>query len=108
MRVRPVGADALLLEVDEPAAWFAELWRRRAAGEFTAAEIIPGASTVLLDGVAEPGVTTELLRGLSPPAVDTQPVGDPVEIAVHFGGPDLAEVAALWHTDEGGVVARML
>ena len=29
MRVRAVGADALLLEVDDPAGWFAELWRRR-------------------------------------------------------------------------------
>src|SRR5690606_34386475 len=44
MRVRAVGADALLLEVDEPAAWFAELWRRRATGELTAAEIVPGAA----------------------------------------------------------------
>ena len=43
MRVRAVGADALLLEVDDPAAWFAELRRRRDAGELTATEIVPGA-----------------------------------------------------------------
>ncbi len=55
MRVRPVGADALLLEVDDPPAWFAELWRRRAAGELDAVEIVPGARTVLLDGGARPG-----------------------------------------------------
>ncbi|MDT5025894.1 MAG: hypothetical protein QOE61_2320 [Micromonosporaceae bacterium] len=50
MRVRPVGADALLLEVDDPAMWFAELWRRRETGELAAIEIVPGARTVLLDG----------------------------------------------------------
>ena len=36
-------------------AWFAELSRRRAAGELAAADIVPGARTVLLDGAGRPG-----------------------------------------------------
>lgn len=108
MRIRPVGATALLLEVDEPAAWFAELQRRRATGEFTADEIVPGATTVLLDGVADTAATTELLRTLQPPAVDAGAAPEPVEITVHFDGPDLAEVAGLWETDEHGVVDRLV
>jgi allophanate hydrolase subunit 1 len=68
MRVRAVGADALLLEVDDPAAWFAELWRLRAVGELTAVEIVPGARTVLLDGLADQTVTAELVRTWTLPA----------------------------------------
>lgn len=107
MRIRSVGADALLLEVDEPATWFAELWRRRDSGELTAVEIVPGATTVLLDGVADLAATTEQVRGLRPPPIDAAATNGAVEIAVRFDGPDLGEVARLWSTDERGVVDRL-
>jgi KipI family sensor histidine kinase inhibitor len=106
MRVRAVGADALLLEVDDPAAWFTELSRRRDSGELSVVDIVPGARTVLLDGLADPGGVTEAVRGWSaaPSSLATGPV---VEIPVVFDGPDLADVAERWGvpTDE---VARRL
>lgn len=92
MRVRRVGADALLLEVDDPAAWFAELWRRREAGEFAAVEIVPGARTVLLDGVSG-----DLpLEAWAPPAGAAAVEGRLVEIPIRYGGPDVSFVASLW------------
>src|SRR5215468_20967 len=95
MRVRAVGADALLLEVDDPAAWFAELWRRRDAGELAATEIVPGARTVLLDGLADPAATGEAVRHwtLADSRQDTGAAERTVEIAVTFDGPDLPFVA---------------
>lgn len=95
MRVRAVGADALLLEVDDPAAWFAELSRRREAGELAAVEIVPGARTVLLDGLADPGGVAEAIRAWSAPP-STESTGPVVEIPICFDGPDLAEVAQRW------------
>jgi KipI family sensor histidine kinase inhibitor len=108
MRVRPVGADALLLEVDDPAAWFAELWYRRNLGELAAVEIVPGASTVLLDGLSDVAAATEFVRTLAPAAVPDDRAGDLVEINVAFDGQDLGEVAELWATDERGVVDRLV
>jgi allophanate hydrolase subunit 1 len=120
MRIRPVGAHALLLDVDDPPAWFAELWRRRAAGEFAATEIVPGAATVLLDGLADPTATADLVRRYRPapdgpdapdaPSPPQRPGGpptagvDPLSVPVSFDGPDLSDVAGLWGTDEAGVV----
>ncbi|MEU8390887.1 allophanate hydrolase subunit 1 [Micromonospora sp. NPDC048843] len=77
MRIRPVGAHALLLDCTAPAdtpeavadipeaalveAWRAELWRRRERGDLIAAEIVPAARTVLLDGLPDPTTTAEQL-----------------------------------------------
>ncbi|SCE79497.1 5-oxoprolinase subunit B family protein [Micromonospora chokoriensis] len=76
MRIRPVGAHALLLdcttttddgvpddvpEVDLVEAWRAELWRRREQGDLVAVEIVPAAGTVLLDGLPDPSATAEQL-----------------------------------------------
>jgi KipI family sensor histidine kinase inhibitor len=108
MRVRPVGVDALLLEVDEPAAWFAELWHRRDLGELTVVEIVPGASTVLLDGLSDVAATTEYVRTLSPSSVSDDEPAALVEINVAFDGQDIGEVAQLWGTDERGVVDRLV
>lgn len=107
MRVRPVGADALLLEVDDPPAWFAELWRRRATGEFDATEIVPGARTVLLDGLTHPAKTAELVRSWGPPPPVEAGTGAVVEIPVEYDGEDLAGVAEIWGTDERGVIDRL-
>lgn len=103
MRVLRVGADALLLEVDEPAAWFGELRRRRDAGQLTATEIVPGARTVLLDGVGDPAALAAGLPGWAPPAGAAPAGGRPVQIPVEYGGPDLRFVADCWGTTERGV-----
>jgi KipI family sensor histidine kinase inhibitor len=131
MRVRAVGADALLLEVDDPAAWFAELWRLRAVGELTAVEIVPGARTVLLDGLADQTVTAELVRTWTLPAEAARDAsttagrpagagtaaagtagagavtGGHVEVPVVYDGEDLGAVAALWGTDVRGVIEQL-
>jgi KipI family sensor histidine kinase inhibitor len=108
MRVRPVGADALLLEVDDPAGWFTELWRRREAGELAAAEIVPGARTVLLDGVVDPEAASEAIRAWRPTPPGDDRTTATVKIPVEFSGEDLPAVARHWNTSDQGVVQRLL
>jgi KipI family sensor histidine kinase inhibitor len=110
MRVRPVGASALLLEcrdADEVEAWRTELWRRRAAGKFAAAEIVPGAASVLLDGV-DPGLA-ERLPGWRPTG-DTGRMSDMplVEIPAIFDGQDLDDVADIWGVSVREAVDRLV
>ncbi|MEW2377080.1 allophanate hydrolase subunit 1 [Micromonospora sp. NPDC047812] len=69
MRIRPVGAHALLIDcadADQVEAWRAELWRRRERGELTAVEIVPAATTVLLDGVPDPATTAARIAAWPP------------------------------------------
>jgi len=101
MRVRAVGADALLLEVDDPAAWYTELSRRRESGQLAVIDIVPGARTVLLDGLADPAGAAEAVRAWSAVPSSEQD-GPEIEIPIVFDGPDLAGVAELWGvaTDE--------
>ncbi|MEV1070843.1 5-oxoprolinase subunit B family protein [Micromonospora parva] len=70
MRIRPVGAHALLLDCTTPTgipeaalveAWRSELWRRRERGDLIAVEIVPAARTVLLDGLPDPSATARQL-----------------------------------------------
>ncbi|MGY0018884.1 5-oxoprolinase subunit B family protein [Streptomyces sp. YJ-C3] len=107
--VRPAGRHALLVELpdaERTGALHAELLRRRAAGTLPpVAEIVPGARTVLLDGVPDPAVLARALTTWDVPA--TPPAdGDVVTIPVVYDGPDLAEVAALWGVPEDEVAAR--
>ncbi|MET9773948.1 allophanate hydrolase subunit 1 [Streptomyces sp. NPDC006367] len=104
--VRPAGRHALLVELpdaEHTAAFHAELLRRRAAGALPPVEeIVPGARTVLLDGVRDPDALARLLAGweVTPGEADD---GEAVDIAVRYDGPDLAEVAALWRVAPGEV-----
>ncbi|MET8123712.1 allophanate hydrolase subunit 1 [Micromonospora sp. NPDC005189] len=142
MRIRPVGAHALLLDcaaTDVPdaalvEAWRAELWRRREQGELLAVEIVPAASTVLLDGLPDPTATATLLRRWAP-TVSTaarasarpcdgsddcggdhggddhggvdRAVGTEVVVPVDFDGPDLPAVAEHWGVDLSAVLRRL-
>ncbi|MER7006578.1 allophanate hydrolase subunit 1 [Dactylosporangium sp. NPDC000555] len=92
MQVRPVGTDALLIEVDTPLDWFAALDAERAAGHLPVVDIVPGARTVLLDGVADPAGLASRLRDwtIDP---DLAPHEPPVVIDVRFEGVDLPFVA---------------
>ena len=107
MRVRAVGADALLVEVDDPAGWFTELVRRREVGELSATEIVPGARTVLLDGLVDAAATAEAIRGWAPAVANDDAPTQLVEIPVEFDGEDLSAVARLWQTGERGVAERL-
>ncbi|MET9494863.1 allophanate hydrolase subunit 1 [Streptomyces sp. NPDC006552] len=107
--VRPAGRHALLVELpdaERAGAFHAELLRRRADGTLPpVAEIVPGACTVLLDGVSDPAALTRRLTGWTLPA--TAPAdGEVVTIPVAYDGPDLADVAALWGVAEDEVAAR--
>ncbi|MFF3869910.1 allophanate hydrolase subunit 1 [Micromonospora sp. NPDC001898] len=110
MRIRPVGTNALLLDCDDPdqvEAWRAELWRRRAAGELTAVEIVPAARTVLLDGVPDPARAAALVAGWTPLPADADAPADEVEVPVRYDGADLPAVAGHWGVDVPEVVARL-
>ncbi|WP_329054687.1 allophanate hydrolase subunit 1 [Streptomyces violaceus] len=102
MKVRPVGEDALLVEVasgDEAQALHAELLRRRAEGSLSAREIVPAARTVLLDGLDAPArLAAELTAAELPPAPPR--AREVVEIPLRYDGPDLADVAAHWGVPE--------
>jgi KipI family sensor histidine kinase inhibitor len=106
MRVRPAGAHALLIECADVEAWRAELWRRRAAGEFAAAEIVPGAETVLVSGVPDVDRLAGELTGWEPPA--TAPADGPVvHVPTVFDGADLGFVAGHWGVSAAEAVRRI-
>lgn len=98
VRVLAAGPRALLVELDsgeEAEAFHAELLRRRAAGELPAVrEIVPGARTVLLDGVEDPLLARRLRSWTVPPL--SPRAGEAVEIPVVYDGPDLGDVAQAW------------
>lgn len=108
MHVRRAGPSAILIELAGTEAVFAAyelLTAARERGELTAAEIIPAARTVLLDGVPDPDRVFRLL-----PADETAPATraeDPktVTIVTRYDGEDLDDVARLWDTDRAGVIA---
>jgi KipI family sensor histidine kinase inhibitor len=112
VRIRPVGATALLVDLAEDGtpetveSWRAELWRRRAAGEFDAIDIVPGARTVLVDGVTDRAGLVESLAAWTPPIGARLSPGPLVEIPVRYDGPDVSRVAALWNVSEASVVER--
>ncbi|WP_077800804.1 allophanate hydrolase subunit 1 [Streptomyces sp. JHA26] len=99
LTARPAGRHALLVELpdaERTAAFHAELLRRRAAGTVPPVEeVVPGARTVLLDGVRDPEALARRLAGWEVPAGAADD-GTVVDIAVRYDGPDLADVAALW------------
>ncbi|MFE4454632.1 allophanate hydrolase subunit 1 [Streptomyces sp. NPDC056796] len=98
VRVLAAGPRALLVELasgDDAEAFHAELLRRRAAGELPGVrEIVPGARTVLLDGVEDRTLAGRLRAWTVPPL--SRGAGETVEISVVYDGPDLADVAEAW------------
>jgi KipI family sensor histidine kinase inhibitor len=98
-RALPVGAHALLVELasgEDAEAFRAEVLRRRAEGALPELrEIVPGARTVLLDGLADPGALAAELPGWEVPRLPAG-AGPLLEVPVRYDGEDLAEVAALW------------
>ncbi|MBO8196032.1 allophanate hydrolase subunit 1 [Streptomyces oryzae] len=110
--IRSVGARGLLVELataEQTEALHAELLRRRAEGTLPPVrEIVPGARTVLLeefhDSEAARRLAAELPGWHVPPL--TGGSEQAVEIPVHYDGPDLADVAALWGVTPDEVARR--
>ncbi len=109
MNVRPFGDAALLVELDDLDAVLALAAAVRGERPAGVLDVVPAARTVLL--VTEPGTALDPLAALvtslssSAPTVSAAAGTEPVEIAVVYDGPDLAEVARLTGLDEDGVVA---
>ena len=99
MRFRPAGPGALLIEVDSLArvrALYARIERERARGWAPGlVDVIAAARTVLLDGVTDPAALADEIRSWSVPP-HPEESGPVVEIACHYDGPDLGEVARQW------------
>jgi 5-oxoprolinase (ATP-hydrolysing) subunit B len=93
IRLRPYGERAVLVETDDPGAVLALLAAaRRLPGVL---EVVPAARTVLVR--FDPAVTTAAELGDTLAATDSKPepgaAPAPVELAITYDGPDLAEVA---------------
>jgi KipI family sensor histidine kinase inhibitor len=108
MRVRRAGASALLISCRdgaEAAAWRAELLRRREASELDFLEIVPGARTVLIDGV-DPRIADRIRQWDPGPAaaMSDRPF---VEILTTFDGEDLGDVAERWSLSVDEAIGRL-
>lgn len=100
---RQVGRRALLVEVaDAHSALSLATWAR--ALPVTADEVVPGAATVLFDGVDDLDGLRELLADWSPG--ERAKPGRLVELEMRYDGPDLEALAEAWGTDVDGVAAR--
>jgi KipI family sensor histidine kinase inhibitor len=103
IRLRGVGHRAVLAELPDTAHALAlATWARSA--RVGAEEIVPGAVTVLFDGVEDPDALRTVLATWSPEAAPEP--GELVEVPVSYDGADLEDVARLWGTDAAGVVER--
>lgn len=90
LTVRPVGATAVLAEVEDAGQALAlALWLR---DRVEAVEVVPAARTVLVDGCQPLAVQAALARWTPTREV---PEGPLVEVPVTYGGPDLASTADL-------------
>src|SRR4051795_8276930 len=102
-----LGPDAVLAEVADSAAALSLAAYARATG-MPAEEVVPGACTVLFEGLFDRGPDLEsLARLLSGWTADDDPDPGPlVQLEVTYDGADLRDVASRWGTDVDGVVAR--
>jgi len=109
MRIRRAGRSALLIECrggEHVEAWRRELWRRREAGDLDATDIVPGARSVLIDGV--PAGTEELVASWPEPDEAVIASGPLVTVATVFAGEDLADVAERWGLTVAAAVDRLV
>ena len=95
MRVLRVGEAALLLEcggTERVRAAYAEARRRQASGGLDCVDIVPGAETLLLDGLSDP---QSVLAGIEdwPDDLPEDLEDRLVELPVTYDGPDLESVA---------------
>ncbi len=105
MELLPVGRHAVLVEVGSPdAAVSLATWARARA---LARDVVPGATTVLLDGLTEELSDRDALgRTLEPWRPGAVEPGPLVELSVTYDGPDLDDVAERWGCDRDEVARR--
>jgi KipI family sensor histidine kinase inhibitor len=101
VRLLPVGRDAVLVEVASSGeAVSLATWAR---AHSLARDVVPGAQTVLLDGVTSRGDLEDTLQTWRATAVAP---GELLEVPTTYDGPDLADVADRWGCTESEAVAR--
>ncbi|MDO9458442.1 carboxyltransferase domain-containing protein, partial [Nocardioides sp.] len=103
MQLVPVGPTAFLVEVADAGAALGLAAHARHAG-VAALEVVPGAETVLFDGVADAAALDRVLARWEPGS--RAGVGELVEVPTTYDGADLDDVAERWGTDRAGAVER--
>ena len=107
LRFLPAGPSAVLVELkdlDEVFSLTAEIDRRRREGwGETIVDVVPGATTVLIDGVADPACLASEIETWSIPKANVVPATR-VEISCRYDGPDLVDVAKHWGVTKAEVV----
>jgi KipI family sensor histidine kinase inhibitor len=108
VRFLAAGRSALLVEVAglaEVRALQAEIGRQRAAGWASSLlDVVPGATTILLDGIDDAAAVARDIRSWAIPPVPAGS-GPVTEIRCWYDGPDLATVAAQWDVSVPEAVA---
>jgi KipI family sensor histidine kinase inhibitor len=109
MLVRRVGSDALLVEVADSHEALSLAAHVRDGDTHLGnlgniVDVVPGARTVLFDGVADPVALRAALDAWVPGPGPAE--GRLVELPTTYDGADLAVVAEAWGTDTAEVVRR--
>ncbi|MCM0618725.1 5-oxoprolinase subunit B family protein [Nocardioides bruguierae] len=110
----PAGPTALLVDLPgaaagEAASLAAHVRAGSVAAGLSLLDVVPGAATVLLDGLdlpAELGAVRALVASWSPSRHGDVAPGRLVEVPVVYDGEDLADVAGAWGCSVEEVVAR--
>lgn len=103
MQVHEVGRDAVLVEVADTDEALSLAAHARAT-RVPALEVVPGARTVLFDGVVDRAALLGLLERWTPGGgVGAGPL---IELPTTYDGADLDAVAQAWATDTAEVIRR--
>ena len=106
MRILGMGDRALLVEFDGLGDALARYRGMVAHPHPAVVSLVPAARTVLVRfRGARPDAVATWVRSTPPVSADELSRTDPVEIAVRYDGPDLAEVGALTGLGVDGVIA---
>jgi KipI family sensor histidine kinase inhibitor len=103
MRVLLAGSDALLVEFADPAdvpLLYADLRR-----DLPCRDLVPGARTVLLDGLVDLDVARSYLAGWTPSGRAEDDDGGLLELPTTYDGEDLDDVAQRWGMTRAEAVA---
>lgn len=98
-----MGREAVLIECAGRGVPAAVAERVRL--EIAAVDVVPGAESVLVDGVADPAALIAVVESWETPSGSAL-AGPLVELPVVYDGADLAEVAALWGVTVEAAIAR--
>jgi KipI family sensor histidine kinase inhibitor len=103
MQVLPAGSSALLAEPSDPAhvtLLYADLRR-----DVTCGDLVPGARTVLLDGLEDLEAARAYLAAWTPAGRAEEREARVVELPTAYDGEDLDDVARLWGMTRAEAVA---